>query len=116
MPFTDSEIVQHSALIEREFWSKRRPPLEIRDQMREGQRFEGLSVELFFVRPLFSDPSREVEESIAKVKFVRAREVWRIHWKRADGKWHGYKPRLDVGSLTLALQVIHEDAHGCFFG
>ena len=54
--------------------------------------------------------------SIARVQFVRARGVWRIYWKRADGKWHGYKPCLEVGSLALALRAIHDDAHSCFFG
>lgn len=116
MAFTEIEIAEHAAVIERVFWSKHRPPLHLRDQMREGQRIEGQSVELFFVRPLFSDPTRTVEESIAKLTFVRASGAWRIFWHRADGKWHRYPPMPEAPTLEAALRVVDEDANACFFG
>jgi hypothetical protein len=53
---------------------------------------------------------------IAKVQYVSSRDVWRIFWKRADGKWHGYQPIPQADSLAAALRVIDEDAHHCFFG
>jgi len=40
MSFTLEEI-QYSEVIERLFWSKRRPPVENRDDVREGQRISG---------------------------------------------------------------------------
>lgn len=116
MAFTDLEIAGHTALIEQLFWAKRRPPLRSRDQIREGQRFDGHSIELFFVRPVFNDPSRHIEESIVKVQFVRSRGIWRIYWKRADGKWHSYQPFPEARSLADVLRVIDEDACHCFFG
>ena len=116
MAFTNLEIAQHSALIEKLFWSKHRPPLRLRDRMREGQRIEGHSIELFYVRPLFSDRRRTIEESIAKVTFVRASGVWRIFWKRADLKWHRYPLCPETATLEAALRIIHEDASACFFG
>lgn len=116
MAFTDAEIAGHAALIEKLFWSKRRLPLHIRDQIREGQRMEGQSIELFFVRSLFNDPSRTVEEPIAKLTFVRSSEVWRIFWKRADGNWHRYQPFPKAATLEAALRVIDQDANGCFLG
>ena len=116
MAFTEFEIAEHTAVIERVFWSKRRPSLSIRDRMREGQRLEGQSVELFFVRPLFSDPTRHTEESIAKLTFVRASGAWRIFWKRADGKWHRYPPVPQAPTLEAALRVVDQDANACFFG
>lgn len=93
MAFTEFEIAEHAAVIERVFWSRRRPPLHIRDRIREGQHIEGQSVELFFVRPVWDDPTRHTEESIAKLTFVLASGVWRIFWKRADLKWHRYPAR-----------------------
>lgn len=116
MAFSDLEIAEHTALIERAFWTKHRPPLPIRDQMREGQRFDGHSVELFFVRPVHNDPTRHTEESIAKVTFVRSSGKWRLFWKRADGRWHRYPPRPEVATLKAALRVIDQDANACFFG
>lgn len=116
MAFTDFEIAEHTALIEQLFWSRRRPPLRLRDKMREGQRFTGHAIEFFFVRPLFEQPGRTGEEPLAKVQFVRSRGVWRLYWKRADGKWHGYQPFPEAPSLADVLRVIDQDAQACFFG
>ena len=116
MAFTELEIAQHQKALEDTFWSRRRPPLHVREQMREGQRFTDQAIELFFVRPAFNRPGTEVEDAIAKVQFVRTQGVWRIFWQRADGKWHGYPPCAKAKSLAEALRVIHEDAHRCFFG
>lgn len=116
MAFTDIEIAEHMKVLEDSFWSRRRPPLHLRDQVREGQRFTDQSIELFIVRPAFNRPGEHIEESIAKVQQVRTQGVWRIFWKRADGKWHGYKPRPKAPTLAAALRVIDEDPHGCFFG
>ena len=116
MPFTDQEIAEYTALIEQQFWSRHRPPLHLRDKVLEGQRIEGYAIELFFVRPAFNRPGQTVEESIAKVRYVASRRVWRLFWKRADLKWHGYEPRRETKSLGAALQVIDEDAYNCFFG
>lgn len=116
MAFTELEIAEHTALIEKLFWAKRRPPLSIRDKMREGQRIKDQSIELFFVRPVWDDPTRHTEESIAKVTFVRASGRWRIFWMRADLKWHRYPPCPETRSLAQALRVIDQDANACFFG
>jgi len=116
MAFTESEITEHMKVIADSFWSRRRPPLHLRNQVREGQRFTDQAIELFIVRPAFERPGEHTEESIAKVQHVRTRQVWRIFWKRADGRWHGYKPCAEAPSLADALRVIDQDANGCFFG
>ena len=116
MPFTDNEIAEHNATLEAQFWKHRRPPLHLRDKVREGQRIEDTSIELFLARPAFNRPGEWIEEAIAKVKFIRSRSVWQLFWKRADGKWHRYPPCPDAASLAAALRTIHEDAHCCFFG
>jgi len=33
-----------------------------------------------------------VEEPIAKARYVKIRDVWKIYWMRADCKWHSYPP------------------------
>lgn len=116
MAFTDDEIAEYTGSIEQLFWSRRRPPLQVREQMREGQRFAGQSIEFFFVRPAFDRPGQFTEESIAKISYVRARGVWQLFWKRADGKWHGYQPCRETKSLAAALRTIDADAFHCFFG
>jgi len=116
MAFTQDEQEWILDTLERCFWSKRRPPLRVRDRMWEGQRIEGHSLELFFVRPVFDQPDQTVEEAVAKLTLVRTWSVWKIFWKRADGKWHGYPPCPEADSLEEALQVVDADSHGCFFG
>jgi hypothetical protein len=69
MAFNDVEIARYAGLIEKLIWTKRRPPLRLRDTVREGQRIEGYEIELFLMRPLFSDPTRQIEESIAKAHY-----------------------------------------------
>src|SRR5690349_8815997 len=115
MAFTDTEIAEHLKVLENEFWSHRRPPLHLRNQVREGQRFKDQSIELFMVRPVHNRPGYEVEESIAKVRYVRNQDVWRIFWKRGDGHWHSYEPHPLADSLADALRVINTDPHCCFF-
>lgn len=116
MAFTESEIAEHTGLIEDSFWSRRRPPLHLREKIREGQRFTDQAIELFYVRPAFERPGEFIEEPIARVTFIRSQKAWGIYWQRADLKWHGYQPCLETDSLAEALKVIEEDAHGCFFG
>ncbi len=116
MAFTESEISRHLDKIEIEFWAKRRPPLELRDRVREGQRILGQSIELFFVYPAFQRPGEFIEESIAKLRYVRTRNVWELFWKRADLRFHRYELHPESTTLPEALAVIDEDAHGCFFG
>lgn len=116
MAFTDSEIAEHLKVLEDSFWSRRRPPLHLRDQVREGQRFTGRSIELFIVRSAFQRPGEHIEESIAKLQHLPRLGGWRIFWKRADGHWHRYQACPEAGSLADALRVIDEDANACFFG
>jgi hypothetical protein len=116
MAFTDLEIAEHTLTLEKHFWVHRRPPLHLRDAVREGQRFTEQSIELFLMRPAFNRPGEHTEEPIAKVTYVRSKGLWQLYRKRADAKWHRYLPMPAATSLAAVLSVIHEDAKGCFFG
>lgn len=116
MAFTDAEITRYTGLIEKLIWVKHRPPLRLRDRIREGQRIAGHEIELFLVRPMFSDSTRQIEESVARARYVKTRDVWQVFWKRADLKWHRYPPRPEVKSLEAFLKLVDEDANGCFWG
>jgi len=70
MNFTDAEIAEHLKVIEDRFWSRRRPPLHLRDKVREGQRFTGRTIEFFHVRPAFNRPGEHLEHSIAKIQHL----------------------------------------------
>ncbi len=116
MAFTEEEKASHLETIEDLFWSKRRPPIHLRDKVREGQHFKGQSIELFLHRPLFIKPGEWVEEPIAKITYVHKSDRWKLYWQRADLKWHSYPPAPEAENLAEALRIIDEDANACFFG
>lgn len=116
MPFTEEEIASHHETLEKVFWSKRRPPLHLRDKVREGQRIEDQAIELFFARPLFKRPEEFYDASFAKIRFVRNRGVWWLYWMRASGKWERYPHHPEARTLEEALIVIDQDKYCCFFG
>ena len=116
MAFSSSEITGHTRTLEDHFWSAQRPPLHLRDKIREGQRISGHTIDLFFVRPLSSRPAETIEDPIAKLRFIRTRKIWRIFWQRASGRWQSYEPNPCTKTLAEALRIISVDSHHCFFG
>lgn len=116
MPFTDLEIAEHLNVIEEHFWRYRRPPVRLRSKRRESQRVSKRSIELFYLHPSCKDLGLEIEESIVKLDWVVGRKVWRIFWKKATGRWARYEPFPETDSLTEALDEVHADPLGRFFG
>lgn len=98
------------------FIDARRPPPHLRPQLDLGFRVSGQSVELFEIRPRWDRPAVKCESPFAKATFVRSRGVWRVFWRRADRKWHGYQPVPEVASIEDFLAVVRMDEHACFFG
>ncbi len=98
------------------FIEKRRPPPHVRPKLDLGFRVAGQSVELFEVRPRFDTPSEKSEHAVAKATYVKAQDVWRVFWQRADLKWHRYDPAPEVPSLEDFLHLVQEDKRACFFG
>ena len=98
------------------FIERRRPPAHIRHELDLGYRLADQSVELFEVRPAWDRPGEKMEVAVAKARFVRSQNVWRIYWRRADLKWHLYEPVPEVASLPEFLAVVEEDSLGCFWG
>jgi len=116
VPFNHEQVLVHSLTIERQFWRKRRPPLKLRDKIREGQRIEGSTIELFYSRPLFEGRGRWIEEPIVRTRFFPRLGIWKIYWQRADLRWHLYKPAPEAESLSEVLRIVDEDEYCCFFG
>ena len=77
---------------------------------------KGQSLLLFEIRPVWNDPSRFMECPVAKATWIKAREVWRVFWHRADGKWHGYQPCPEVKTVEEFLALVDRDENGCFWG
>ncbi len=98
------------------FIERIRPPQRIREQLDYGYRIENQSVEIFGVRPVWNNSSKQIEEKVARTTYVKKDKVWKIYWMRADLKWHRYEPYPTANNLEEFLGVVEKDAHGCFFG
>jgi len=98
------------------FMEKRRPPPEIRSQVDLGYKFNGLSIELFEIRPNWKDPTVIKEHSFAKATFVKSKSLWKIYWFKSDMKWHGYRPHPVAKTMEEFFEIVAEDSQCCFFG
>lgn len=93
-----------------------RPPEEIRHKIDIGYEITNQSVIVHEIRPDWKDPNTIRKFGYAKATFVQRKNSWNVFWKRADGKWHGYKPFPVVPSLKDFLALVQEDKHNCFKG
>jgi hypothetical protein len=57
-----------------------------------------------------------LEHPIAKATYDKSKRNWKIFWRRADLKWHGYTPNSEVASIEEFLAIVEKDEHGYFFG
>jgi hypothetical protein len=99
-----------------EYVEKNRPPAHIRNELDWGYRIKGQSVEIFGIRPLWSNPEEKIEESVAKATYVKSQKIWKIYWQRADLKWHRYEPEPEVKHIEQFVALIERDDHACFWG
>lgn len=99
-----------------DFIKRRRPPAHVRHEVDLAFRIFGQSVEIFEVRQHWKDNSKKLEHSIAKATFNNSKPCWKVFWKRADLKWHGYEPCPEVALIEEFLAIVQKDEFGCFFG
>ena len=98
------------------FIEKRRPSPHVRADVDLTFRIDRQSVEIFEIRPNWRDRSKLQEHSIAKATYNKSKGNWKVFWRRADLKWHGYQPSAEVARIEDFLDVVEKDEHGCFFG
>jgi hypothetical protein len=96
--------------------AKVRPRPEIRHQLDFGYEIDGQSIILTQIRPSFRNPDKTISTGYAKATFIKGKDIWKIYWKRADNKWHLYKPFPVVGQLDHFLKIVDDDTEYCFKG
>ena len=93
-----------------------RPPVHLRKELDLAFRIKGQSVEIFEIRPVWNNPSKTLEEPVAKASYIRTQKVWKIYWQRADLKWHRYDPDPEVDSIEKFIAVVQRDEYCSFYG
>ena len=114
MAFSEIEIKRIDKLIG-EYFRNRVPP-EHRDKLRYNIRIKGHNVFLFEHRPRWDNPDEWLALELAKLRYIRSQNIWRLYWKRASGKWEFYEPKGEAKNLKILVDAIKQDQFGCFFG
>jgi hypothetical protein len=100
----------------KQFLKEIRPPIEIRSKLDIGYSFIENSLEIFEIRPRWDDPSIIMNSSVAKTKFIKSKNIWKIYWKRANGKWVIYDPKPEVKTLSEFFKILKKDEYCVFWG
>jgi len=99
-----------------EYIEKRRPPAHLRNQLDLGYRIQKQSVEIFEIRPQWSNPGKIIEIPVAKATYVNTKKIWKIFWQRADLKWHRYEPHPEAETIEQFVAIVEQDEQACFWG
>lgn len=112
------DILQTAEIIEacENLLQLRRPSEKIRHQVDLNYRIEGQSVLIFEIRPRWDETEKLFESPIAKTRYVKSKKHWKVFWMRADLKWHLYKPKAEVKTISEFVKLVDQDNHGCFWG
>lgn len=66
--------------------------------------------------PRWDKQTEWTDTPVAKLKFIRSANKWRLYWMRADMKWHEYPGLSPSNRLEDLVQEIDDDPLACFFG
>ena len=115
MAISEFEIKRIKKLVG-QFVESKRPPAHVRGQADLSFKIEDQGFEIFEIRPQWDDPSNNIENAIAKAKYVKSTKEWKLYWMKSDMKWHSYQPFPNSKSLEEILKAIEQDSNGCFWG
>jgi hypothetical protein len=89
---------------------------ELRDQLEFVMEADTHAVTIQEVRPAFQDPSKRTKHGVARFRYFRSRDEWRLYWMRQDLKRHVYEPAEEIYWLDELVAIVEADDYCCFFG
>ncbi len=90
--------------------------MEHRDQLEFVLEIDGHSVTIYEVRPRWDAREEKTRHGVARFRYTRTRDEWRLYWMRRDLKWHVYDPAAPSTRLEDLVTVVDQDQYGSFFG
>ena len=101
-----------------ERWCRDKVSDNVRDQLRIECDVSGRDVTIVERRPPWG-PDAGLEwmtSSVARLRYLKSRGVWRLYWSDSDEGWHEY-PRLPVATqVAELLEEIDRDPTALFWG
>ena len=95
---------------------RRRSPDGFGDELRLEYKIQGHDIVIFEWRQRYGEQTGFFDTPVAKIKFVRTKNEWRLYWMRSDLKWHAYPTLPSSRDLAILVHEIDEDPFACFFG
>jgi hypothetical protein len=95
---------------------RKRSLAHLRDKLRLEYSVKGHEVVIVERRPRWDNPIEWIESPVAKLKFIRSANKWRLYWQRADLKWHEYPGLSSSDRISDLVREIDADPLACFFG
>lgn len=114
MPFSEIELKRIENTVGK--MCEWRSPAPLRDQLRTTFEVEGYDVIVYEERSGWNDPQEWTTLPVAKFKYIRKDNVWKLYWMRRDLKWHSYEMSPGTKSLEALVQEVDSDPQGAFFG
>ena len=95
---------------------RKHSPEHLRDKLQLEYTVKNHEIVIFERRPKWHSANEWTEMPVAKLKFIRSANKWRLYWMRADMKWHEYPGLSSSHRLDDLVQEIDADPLACFFG
>jgi len=83
----------------------------VRNQVDFGYSYDGKIIELYEIRPLWSNPTEKQNIPFVKIRFFKSKKMWNLYWMRASEKWELYEPFPKSTHLDEIIGVIKKDKH-----
>jgi hypothetical protein len=94
-----------------------RIPQDGPDQVRLSRAIDGSAVTLIEHRPHWRDASAPWSDmNIARIRWDDATATWSLDWADRNGGWLELEDIPPVGTIQIALEIIDDNPHGCFWG
>tara|TARA_R110001583_G_scaffold4077_8_gene24399 strand:- start:16 stop:375 length:360 start_codon:yes stop_codon:yes gene_type:complete len=81
-----------------------------------GYKFNNQSIEFFENHPSTNYERGFWNVHVAKLTYVRTKDVWKIYWMRGSLKWQGYLRCPETKKFNEALFFVNEDLDEIFWG
>ena len=88
---------------------KRRSPSHLRDQFRAVYVVEEHDVTVYEERPHETNPREWTSSGIAKFKYHRKQNVWKLYWMRQNLKWYPYGPFHESTRIDRLVVEVDKD-------
>ncbi|MGQ0557221.1 MAG: DUF3024 domain-containing protein [Nitrospiraceae bacterium] len=112
MAFSKVDLKQIEQTVGTVFCGKH-SPAHLNDKLRLVYAVKDHEVVIAERRPRWDNETEWTESPVAKLKFIRSANKWRLYWMRADMKWHEYPGLSSSTRLEDLVQEINTDP--CLF-